>query len=161
MVNTRFYTLADEALSAECKRIESYTDELDKNPAQKKTRMAEYKCAKYRYASVLAVYMAMQHNNRCRGIHDLSAFHYLLLPFDELFKQHQEYLALYDAADESDKPDYSLYYAMLAFVADETAKLEAKVPFSSDWEVVELTERLGGFAVVKACLDEAWQKRKE
>ena len=161
MVNTIFYTLADEALSAECKRIESYTNELDKNPAEKKAQIADYKCAKYRYASVLAVHMAMQHNNRCRGIHDLSAFHYLLLPFDELLKQNAEYMALYDTADESEKPDYSLYYAMLSFVADEIAKLEGKLPYASDWEAVELTERMGGFEFTKVCLDEAWQKRKE
>jgi hypothetical protein len=89
----------------------------------------------------------------------MSAFHYLLLPFDELFKQHEDYLALYDAADDADKPDYSLYYAMLAFIESETAKLESKLPHASDWEAVELTERIGGLRFAKACLDEAWDKR--
>ena len=159
MVNTKFYTLADEALAAECARIEAFTAELDKNPSEKKAQIAEYKCAKYRYATISAVHASMHNINRCRGLHDLSAFHYLLLPFDMLFKQHEDYVALYEAADDSDKPDFSLYYAMLAFIADETAKLESKLPHASDWETVELTERMGGLKFAKACLDEAWDQR--
>ena len=159
MVNTKFYKLADEALSHECARIESFTDALDKNSAAKKEQIAEYKCAKYRYATVSLIHASIHNINRCRGLHDMSAFHYLLLPFDELFKQHGDYLALYDAADDADKPDYSLYYAMLAFIESETAKLESKLPHASDWETVELTERMGGLKFAKACLDEAWDKR--
>ena len=159
MVNKKFYMLADEALSHECARIESFTDALDKNSAAKKEQIAEYKCAKYRYATVSLIHSSIHNINRCRGLHDLSAFHYLLLPFDELFKQHGDYLALYDAAADADKPDYSLYYAMLAFIESETAKLESKLPHASDWETVELTERMGGLRFAKACLDEAWDKR--
>lgn len=160
MVNTKFYTLADEALSAECQRIERFTDELDKSPAEKKAQITEYKCAKYRYATVSAVHAAIHNINRCRGLHDLSAFHHLLLPFDELFKQHADYVAMYDAADEADKPDVSLYCAMLAFIADEISALEGKMPLASDWETVELTERMGGFRYARVCLDEAWQRRE-
>ena len=160
MVNTKFYTLIDEALSGECHRLCDFTDALDKAPAEKKEQIADYKCAKYRYAAVSAVHVAIHNINRCRGIHDLSAFHYLLLPFDELLKQHDDYMALYDAADETEKPDHSLYYAMLAFIADETAKLEAKMPRASDWEAVELNERMGGLRYAKVCLDEAWEKRE-
>ena len=160
MVNTKFYKLADEALSHECARIERFTDALDKDSAAKKEQIAEYKCAKYRYATVSLIHASIHNINRCRGLHDMSAFHYLLLPFDELFKQHGDYLALYDAAADADKPDYSLYYAMLAFIESETAKLESKLPHASDWEAVELTERMGGFRYAQICLDEAWQKRE-
>ena len=160
MVSTRFYTAVDEALSNECNRICGFTDSLDKDPAAKKEQIAAYKCAKYRYAAVSAVHAAIHNINRCRGLHDLKATHYLLLPFDELLKQHEEYLSLYEAAAEADKPDYSLYYAMLAFVAEETKHLESKLPLASDWETVELTERMGGLRFAKVCLDEAWQKRK-
>ena len=159
MVNTKFYKLANEALSHECARIESFTDALDKDSAAKKEQIAEYKCAKYRYATVSLIHASIHNINRCRGLHDMSAFHYLLLPFDELFKQHEDYLALYDAAADADKPDYSLYYAMLAFIESETAKLESKLPHASDWATVELTERMGGLKFAKACLDEAWDQR--
>ena len=160
MVTTKFYKLANEALSHECARIESFTDALDKDSAAKKEQIAEYKCAKYRYATISAVHASMHNINRCRGLHDMSAFHYLLLPFDELFKQHGDYLALYDAAADADKPDYSLYYAMLAFIESEIAKLESKLPHASDWETVELTERMGGLRFAKVCLDEAWSQRE-
>ena len=160
MVNTQFYKLADEALSHECARIESFTDALDKDLTEKKNRIAEYKCAKYRYATVSLIHSTIHNINRCRGLHDMSPYHHLLLPFDELFKQHEDYLALYDAADDADKPDYSLYYALLAFIESETTKLESKLPHASDWETVELTERLGGLQFAKVCLDEAWAKRE-
>ena len=101
MVNTKFYKLADEALSRECARIESFTDALDKDSAAKKEQIAEYKCAKYRYATVSLIHSSIHNINRCRGLHDMSAFHHLLLPFDELFKQHGDYLALYDAAADA------------------------------------------------------------
>ena len=40
MVNTKFYMLADEAIAAECARIEAFTAELDKNPTEKKAQIA-------------------------------------------------------------------------------------------------------------------------
>ena len=160
MVNTKFYTIVDQALSHECARIENFTDALDKAPAEKKAQIAAYKCAKYRYATVSLIHSTIHNINRCRGLHDMSAYHHLLLPFDELFRQHEDYLALYDAANDTDKPDYSLYYAMLAFIESETAKLESKLPLASDWETVELTERMGGLRFAKVCLDEAWCQRE-
>ena len=161
MTDTKFYKLADEALSHECARIESFTDALDKAPAEKKEQIADYKCAKYRYAAISVIHVALHNINRCRGLHDLSATHHLLLPYDILLKQHEDYMALYDAAAEADKPDYSLYYALLAFIEEESAQLESQLPLASDWETVELTERMGGLRFAKACLDEAWDKREE
>ena len=49
---------------------------------------------------------------------------------------------------------------MLAFIESETAKLESKLPHASDWETVELTERMGGLRFAKVCLDEAWSQRE-
>ena len=161
MESTRFFTLVNEALSAESDRLCQYTDELDKTPAEKKKQMAEYKCAKYRYAAISTIHAAIYNINRCRGLHDMSATHYLLLPYDELFKKHEDYLVLYEAANGDEKPNVSLYYGMLAFAKEEIDKLEAKLSQATDWEKVELEERLGGLEFAKACLDEAWQKRKE
>ena len=161
MENRNFFTLVDNALSAECDRLCQYTDELDKTPSEKKKQIAEYKCAKYRYAAISTIHAAIYNMNRCRGLHDMSATHYLLLPYDELFKQHEDYLTLYEAAAEEEKPDYSLYYGMLAFAEEEMEKLNANLSHATDWEKVELEERLGGLQFAKACLDEAWQKRTE
>lgn len=159
--DTVFFRLANELLAEEDKRICAFTDMLDAEPSQKKERMAEYKCAKYRYASVSLIHSTVINNNRCRKLHNLESTHYLLLPFDEIFKTHTEYLAMYEAALADEKPDYSLYYAITAFADEEIAKLEEKIPHASDWESVELEERIGGLRFAKACLDKAWQKRGE
>ena len=41
MESTRFFTLVNEALSAESDRLCQYTDELDKTPAEKKKQMLD------------------------------------------------------------------------------------------------------------------------
>jgi len=157
--DTVFFRRVNELLAEEDKRLCAFTAMLDADPAQKKARIAEYKCAKYRYASVSLIHSTVINNNRCRKLHNLESTHYLLLPFDEMFKSNTEYLALYEAADADEKPDYSLYYGITAFADGEIAKLEEKIPHASDWESVELEERIDGLRFAKACLDEAWQKR--
>ena len=104
--------------------------------------------------------MALHHNNRSRKSFNLEYSHYLLLPYDQIFIQ-TKYLGLYEAAPANEKPDYSLYYAMLAFADSELEQLEAKMEFATDWERVELEERIGGLEFAKECLNEAWQKRKD
>ena len=42
-----------------------------------------------------------------------------------------------------------------------TADLRAKRELASDWERIELDERLGGLAFAQSVLDEAWQAREE
>ena len=41
------------------------------------------------------------------------------------------------------------------------AELEEKIPYATDWEKVELEERIGGLRFAKECLDKAWLSRKE
>lgn len=156
-----FYLLANNLLSKECKRLYDFTDALDIDPVQKKDSIAEYKCAKYRYASVSLIHSTVYNNNRCRKLHNLQYSHYLLLPFDDMFKGQLEFLSLYESAPINERPDYSLYYAMLAFTNEELANLESKLPHSTDWEKIELEERIGGLRFAKECLDEAWARRKE
>jgi len=156
-----FYLLAYQMLEKESQRLCAMTDELDRDPARKKENMAAYKCAKYRYATVSLIQNTIFQHNRCRKQQNMENFHYLLLPFDMIFKTQPAYLALYETAPADEKPDYSLYYAMLAFADQEIAGYEAKLQNATDWERVELEERIGGLAFAKVCLDEAWQRRKE
>ncbi len=159
--DSTFFLLAYDLLEQESRRLCHFTDALDKDPAQKKKSMAEYKCAKYRYAAVSLIQNTVFQHNRCRKLQNMESFHYLLLPFDEIFKTQTAYLALYEAAPADEKPDYSLYYAILAFADQELAGYEAKLSNASDWERVELEERMGGLQFAKVCLDEAWQRRKD
>lgn len=161
MGDSSFYIIAKDALSKECKRLCDFTNLLDNSPTEKKKQIAEFKCAKYRYASVSLILSTIYNNNRCRKLYNLQYSHYLLLPFDEIFKKHADYLALYESALEEEHPDYSLYYAMTAFVDEEIEELENRLPYATDWEKIELEERIGGLKFAGACLDEAWQKRKE
>ena len=159
--DSTFFRIANDLLHKECKRLCDFTDALDKDPLQKKQKIAEYKCAKYRYAAVSLIHSTVYNNNRCRKLHNIEYSHYLLQPFDEIFKECAEYLALYESATPSEKPDFSLYYAMLEFTERELAKLNVRRQNATDWEKIELEERIGGLKFAKECLDEAWQRRKD
>ena len=159
--DSSFFRIANDLLHKECKRLCDFTDALDKDPLQKKQKIAEYKCAKYRYAAVSLIHSTVYNNNRCRKLHNIEYSHYLLQPFDEIFKECTEHLALYKSAPDNEKPDFSLYYAMLEFTKREIAKLKEKNQNANDWEKVEIEERIGGLNFAKECLNEAWQRRKE
>lgn len=156
-----FYTLAYNATKKEVDRLEAFCENLDKNPELKKEQMAEYKCAKYRFAGITALHSVLYNNNRCRKLHDLQYSMYLLVYAAEALKAREDYLTLYETAPESEKPDYSLYYGILAFAQAQIAELEAKLPHANDWEAVELSERIGGWRFGIECLGEAWEKRGE
>lgn len=159
--DSAFYIFANDALGAECKRLCDFCDATDKNPSEKKSRAAEYKCAKYRYASVSLIHSILQNNNRQRKMKNLEYSHYIMPPFDEIFMARAEYFALYESALPDEKPDYSLYYALSAFTEKELDDLDEKLTNASDWEKIELDERIAGLKFAKVCLDEAWQKRKD
>ena len=159
--DSAFFLISTELLNKENKRLCDFTDSLDEDTIQKKERIVEYKCAKYRYASVSLIYSILYNNNRCRKLHNIEYSHYLLQPVDEIFKEYDEYLTLYEAAPDNEKPDYSLYYSMLAFTERELAKLNKKIQNANDWEKIELEERIGGLNFVKECLNDAWQRRRE
>ena len=159
--DSAFFLISTELLNKENKRLCDFTDSLDEDTIQKKERIVEYKCAKYRYASVSLIYSILYNNNRFRKLHNIEYSHYLLQHFDEIFKEYDEYLTLYEAAPDNEKPDYSLYYSMLAFTERELAKLNKKIQNANDWEKIELEERIGGLNFVKECLNDAWQRRKE
>ena len=159
--DSSFFLIANDLLDQESKRICNFTDSLDKSPLQKKENIAEYKCAKYRYAAVSLIHSTVYNNNRCRKLHNIEYSHYLLQPFDEIFKECTGHLALYKSAPDNEKPDFSLYYAMLEFTEREIATLKEKNQNATDWEKVEIEERIGGLKFAKECLNEAWQRRKE
>ena len=159
--DSTFFLISTELLNKENKRLCDFTDALDKDTSQKKERIVEYKCTKYRYASVSLLYSVLYNINRCRKLHNIEYSHYLLQHFDEIFKENDEYLTLYEAAPANEKPDYSLYYSMVAFAERELAKLNKNIPNATDWQKIELEERIGGLEFAKECLDEAWQRRKD
>ena len=161
MGDSVFFLTANHLLGNEVERLLDFTDMLDRSPLQKKERIAEYKCAKFRYASVSLIHSTVYNNNRCRKNHNLESTHFLLEPFDNIFKKSIGYEEFYQPASKDEKPDYSLYYAILAFSDLEIEKLNSNLQNATDWERIELEERINGLRFAKECLDEAWRKRKE
>ena len=159
--DSAFFLIANNLLGNESQHLCDFTDSLDKDPQRKKELIAEYKCAKYRYASVSLIHSIIYNNNCHRKQFNLEYSHYVLGFFDNLLKTHSEYLALYESATAKEKPDFSLYYSAMIFTENEIAELEEKISVANDWEKIELEERIGGLKFAKECLDEAWQRRKE
>ncbi len=159
MENSTFYQIAVELIDAETKKLESFCNALDKNPIAKKNQIAEYKCAKYRYAGATAVWCMFFHSHRVAERNAQN--HYLIPQVNDVFVTIPEYVALYENAPDDEKRDYALYYGVIAFADSEIAKLEEKLSFANDWQKIELEERIGGLQFAKTCLDEAWQRRKD
>ena len=150
-----FFFVANDLLGKECKRLCDFTDALDKDPLQKKQKIAEYKCSKYRYASVARIYNFLWHGNR---VYHKPAIH---VDIENCIKNNKELLELCNNAPDSEKIDYKLYYG-ISFIADEMSNSYSKGLLNAgDWEKIELEERIDGLKFAKECLDEAWQKRKE
>lgn len=159
MSDSRFYANAVKMINSETEKMNRFCEALDQNPTEKKKRIVEYKRAKYRYAGATNVWCMFFHSYRVK---DRNAHtHYLIPQVNEVFELNAEYVALYDNAPEEEKLDYGLYYGVKAFAEAEIAKLEEKLPCATDWEKIELEERIGGLRFAKECLDVAWQKRKD
>lgn len=159
MNDSAFYTAAYTALKREVDRLEAFTGALDKDPAAKKAHIADYKCAKYRYATVSEVHSMLLNCYRLKN--KLYSSHYLLLPVEEQLLTRADYVAIYDNAPDAEKPDVGLYYGMLAFTDFLIADTTAKRPLADDWERIELSHRLDGYAFGKMCLENAWRAREE
>ena len=150
-----FYAYAHEALYAESQRLEAQIQHFDQNPAEKKANMADYKCLRFRSASVDSICMMLYHGNR---VYRRPAVH---MDIENSLAARPDYLSICESAPAEELIDYKLYYGISAHIESKLAEYEAKLPSATDWEAVELEERLGGLQFAKACLDEAWQKRKE
>lgn len=159
MEASRFFQVALDLISAETKKLESFCDTLDKNPTEKKNRITEYKCAKYRYAGATNLWCRFFHSHRVASKN--ANHHYLLPDINNLFVSVPEYVALYENAADDEKQDFALYYGHIAFADSEIAKLSQKLESATDWETVELKERIGGLSFAKECLNEAWERRKD
>ena len=154
MENTKFYTDAHDALYAESQRLAIQIQHFDQNPAEKKANMADYKCLRFRRASVDSICMMLYHGNR---VYRLPGIHLII---ENALNTRPDYLSICESAPASELIDYKLYYGISAHIESKLAEHEAKLPHASDWETVELTERMGGLRFAKVCLDEAWSQRE-
>lgn len=153
--DSRFFILAYDMLNTESKKLSNFTDSLDKYPQRKKELIAEYKCAKYRYAAVTRIFNFLWHGNR---VYRQNAIH---VDIENCIKNNAQLDALCNNAPDNEKIDYKLYYG-ISFIAEELLnEYSEALSNAGDWEKIELEERIGGLKFSKECLDEAWQRRKE
>lgn len=153
--DSAFYIRANDLLGKECKRLCDFTEALDKDPAVKKERISEYKCAKYRYASVAHIHNLVYHGNR---VYHKSAIH---VDIETCIQNNEELSNLCNHTDDNEKIDCKLYYGISFFVKEKLSTLMNRMGNATDWEKIELEERIGGLRFAQECLDEAWQKRKD
>ncbi|MBQ2999146.1 MAG: hypothetical protein IJD64_01660 [Clostridia bacterium] len=99
--------------------------------------------------------MLLYHGNR---VYQSSAIH---IDIENRLKQSTDVLAILENASDEEKIDSKLYYGISAIAEDILVDLQKKISVATDWEKIELDERIGGLQFAKACLDEAWQKRKD
>lgn len=159
--SSTFYLLSSSMLDRECKRLCKFTDTLDKAPSRKKENIMDYKCAKYRYSAVSLIHSLLYNNDRLRKLRDMKNTFYLMENFCDVLTANPEYFHHYEAAPANEKPDFSLYYGVLAFIENEISDINEKLQNANDFEKTELEERIGGLEFSKVCLDEAWQRRKD
>ena len=150
-----FYAYAHEALHAESQRLEAQILHFDQKPDEKKAHMADYKCLRFRCASVNSICMMLYHGNR---VYRRPAVH---LDIENCLAGRPDYLSICESAPDEERIDYKLYYGISAHIESKLAEYEAGLAHASDWEAVELEERMGGLQFAKACLDEAWNNRTE
>lgn len=152
-----FYQTAMGLINAETKKLDDFCDALNNNKLEKKAKITEYKCAKYRYAGITNVWAMMYMNHRV-GKRNCQTNH-LAPKFNEIFVTFPSYVEIYNQAPDDEKTDFALYYGALAFSDYKIAELKSNILSAGDWERVELEERIGGIEFAKACINEAWQKR--
>ena len=150
-----FYLMAIDPLDKECTRLSTLTDAFDKNPAHKKEHIASYKCAKYRYASVARIYNLLYHGYR---VYHKPAIH---LDIENCIQNNAELSMLCNQADDNERIDCKLYYGISSIAKEMNETYSQKLIHATDWEKVELEERIGGLSFAIECLNEAWEKRKD
>ena len=153
-----FFLIAHDSLGKECQRLEDFTITLDREPAKKRKCIAEYKCAKYRYASVSHAHNLLYHGYR---VYRMSEAH-KHVDIENVIQNNHELLQICNSAvHHEEKIECKLYYGISIIVQEQMKMYTKKMETASDWEKIELEERLGGLEFAKFCLDEAWQKRKD
>lgn len=153
--DSKFFIMAYDMLNEEINKLVSFTECLDKDPHRKKQFIAEYKCARYRCASVSRIYNFLWHGNR---VYSQNAIH---VDIENGIKSNTTLEALCNNAPDSERIDYKLYYG-ISFIAEEMINVYSKrLSNSGDWEKIELEERIGGLKFAQECLNQAWEKRKE
>ena len=155
MNTSEFYMTAINMINNETLRLDNFCDALAKDADEKKKQIVEYKRAKYRYAGITNVWCVLRLNYRNRATN--ARTNYLAPKINEIFTSNERYFGLYMSAPEDKKADYALYFGVKSFAEDKLKSLEKELALATDWEKVELEDRIDGIKFAISCLNTAWQ----
>lgn len=154
---SEFYHKAFDAMEQETLKLCDFTDSLDNDPAMKEKKMAEYKCAKYRYAALVRIQVIFFQNYRLKTSLDNPEL--LISPLEDALSKRPEYVEICEMADVRDKAETKWYYSTLAYVDEFISDEEQKLSLADDWEKIEIQEHIAGFEIAKKCLEAGWNER--
>ena len=155
--NSEFYHKAFDAMEQETLKLCDFTDSLDNDPAMKEKKMAEYKCAKYRYAALVRIQVIFFQNYRLKTSLDNPEL--LLSPLVDALSKRPEHVEICEMTDVRNKAETKWYYATLAYVDEVISEEEQKLSVADDWEKIEIQEHIAGFEIAKKCLEAGWNER--
>lgn len=156
MNNTTFYDKAITPMKAEIDRLNAFTDALDRDPAAKQEQIAEYKCAKYRYAGISNISCRLYFSNKFGYKYNENYFQ--TPDVWEIVKDDPAFFEAVDNAPEDEKRIVAMYLGILAYADHLISEKEALLSTATDWERIELEEYLGGYRFARKCITDAWNE---
>ncbi len=140
---SEFFKKAYDAMEAEILKLD--------NVSKDEGNIAEYKCARYRYAGLVNIQVCFYQCFRLKN--SLGRADYLSPHIEDALRKHPEYeIKVTDAESK-------WYYGMLAYADEAISELEPQMPDADDWEKVELENRIEGLILAKKCLEVGWNER--
>ena len=154
MFKTDFCITAYKLLNENNCSIEEHCKELRGQIKNDDGKMAEYKCEKFRLASLQSVERLVLHGSR---VIELGKIH---IEIEDNLKSDSSYADLYKASCEAERNDSKLYYGIKISIESKLKAIEEKMPVANDWERIELECRKEGLIKADGFLDTAWNNRK-
>jgi len=159
MKNENFFDRARESMRVEFDRLDSFTQDLDRDPTRKREMIAEYKCAKYRGAGISNISSTFYFLHKCAYKYEEN---YFMRPdVWEIVKDDSAFFEAVDNSTEDEKRTVALYLGILAYADHLIAEKESLLATATDWEKVELEEYLSGHRFARQCIVEAWEDSYE
>lgn len=154
-MNYIFYETTYNLLNSEILHFEKFCSELDCDSDEKRKRISEYKCAKFRLSALWRILNILFYGKR---VIERGCCH---LEIEEALEGTPDYLRLYIETAEEKKLEAKLYYGIRAFTEKKLEELASNSEYATDWEKVELNERIIGYTFALRSLNEGWEKRNE
>ena len=150
-----FYETTHDLINNEILRFEEICSKFDNDPEEKRIRISEYKCAKYRLSALWRIQNMLFHGKR---VIEKGCCH---LEIEEALEGALNYSSIYNESEEQEKLEVKLYYGIRAFTEKKLEELSSISEYANDWERIELNEKIVGYTFALRSLNEGWEKRNE